>query len=63
MINIMTTTIAECAQSNLKAAAYTWSCVLIRPENIDQVPPKFKKKVEQIARRPVKTEDDPEPLS
>ena len=35
----------------------------MRPEYIDQVNPKFKKKVEGIARKPVKVDDDPEPLS
>lgn len=37
--------------------------MLVRPEFIDQVNPKFKKKVEGIARKPVKQDDDPEPLS
>ena len=37
--------------------------MLVRPEYIDQVNPKFKKKVEGIARKPVKQDDDPEPLS
>jgi WD repeat-containing protein 19 len=50
-------------QAGLKKAAYTQACVLIRPENIDSIPPKFKSKVEGLARRPVKTEDEPEPLS
>lgn len=62
-VNILTTTVAECTQAGLKKAAYSWSCILVRPENIDQVAPKFKKKVESIARKPVKTDDDPEPLS
>lgn len=62
-INVLTTTVAECAQAGLKQAAYQWSCILVRPENIDQVAPKFKKKIESIARKPVKTDDDPEPLT
>jgi WD repeat-containing protein 19 len=37
--------------------------VLIRPENIDKIPPKFKTKIEQIARKPVKQEDPAEPLA
>lgn len=59
----MTTCIGECSQANLKQQAYNWSAVLIRPENIDKIPPKFKTKIEQIARRPVKQDDDAEPLS
>jgi len=46
MVNIMTTTIGECSQANLKQQAYNWSCVLIRPENIDKIPSKFKTKIE-----------------
>ena len=61
--NIITSTIGECTQSGLKQNAYHWACVLIRPENIDQIPPKFKAKIEGIARRPVKAEDETEPLS
>lgn len=62
-VNILTTTVAECTQAGLKKEAYNYACVLVRPENIDQVAPKFKKKVESIARKPVKVDDDPEPLS
>lgn len=62
-VNILTTTVAECTQAGLKMAAYKQSCILVRPENIDQVNPKFKKKIEAIARKPVKQEDDPEPRS
>ena len=61
--NIITSTIGECTQSGLKQNAYHWACVLIRPENIDQIPPKFKTKIEGIARRPIKAEDEAEPLS
>jgi len=35
----------------------------VRPENIDQVAPKFKKKVEAIARKPVAGDDPAEPLT
>lgn len=59
----MTTTIGECAQAGLKQQAYQWACVLIRPENIDNIPPKFKTKIESIARKPIRQEDPPEPLS
>jgi len=62
-VNILTTTVAECTQAGLKKEAYKWGCILVRPENIDQVNPKFKKKVESIARKPVKEDDVPEPLS
>ena len=59
----MTSCIGECSQAGLKRSAYYWATVLIRPENIDQIPPKFKSKIEGIARRPVKAEDEPELLT
>lgn len=60
---ILTTAVAESAQAGLKSTAYKWACMLVRPEYIDQVNPKFKKKVEGIARKPVKVEDDPENMT
>jgi WD repeat-containing protein 19 len=51
---ILTTCVAECAQAGFKQAAYKWACILVRPEHIDQVNPKFKKKVEGIARKPIR---------
>ena len=63
MVNIMTTTIGECTQAGLKQQAYQWACVLIRPESIDKIPPKFKTRIEQIARKPVRQEDPAEPLT
>ena len=63
MTNIMTSCIGECSQAGLKRQAYHWACVLIRPENIDQIPPKFKSKIEGIARRPVKAEDAAEAMT
>lgn len=62
-VNILTTTIAECTQAGLKQAAYAQACILVRPENIDQVNPKFKKKVEAIARKPVAGDDPAELLT
>ena len=59
----MTSCIGESTQAGLKRQAYQWACVLIRPENIDQIPPKFKSKIESVARRPVKTEDETEPMT
>lgn len=63
MVNIMTSAVAECTKANLKQAAFNWACVLIRPENRGQIPSAFAKKVEAIARKPVKTEDETEPVS
>ncbi len=54
---------AECTKANLKQGAFIWACILVRPENRGQIPPAFQKKVESIARKPVKQEDDPEGVS
>jgi WD repeat-containing protein 19 len=62
-VNILTTCVAECTQAGLKKAAYTQSVILVRPEYIDQVNPKFKKKVEAIARKPVAGDDPPDTLT
>jgi WD repeat-containing protein 19 len=54
MVNILTSCVAECTKSNLKQDAYLQACILVRPENIKQIAPNFQKKIEQIARKPVK---------
>ena len=61
--NIYTTCIGECAQAGLKQQAYQWACVIIRPENLEKIPPKFKAKIEGIARRPVKVDDEPDKMA
>ena len=63
MVNILTSCVAECAKAGLQQAAFQWSCVLIRPENRNQIPPAFVKRVEAIARKPVKQDDEVEKLS
>lgn len=62
-VNILTSCVAECTKANLKQAAFNWACILVRPENREQIPTAFQKKVEAIARKPVKSEDEPEGLS
>uniref|UniRef100_A0A7S3IIZ4 IFT121-like zinc finger domain-containing protein n=1 Tax=Strombidium inclinatum TaxID=197538 RepID=A0A7S3IIZ4_9SPIT len=62
-VNTLTTAVAECTLAGLKKEAYQQACVLIRPENFEKIPPKFKKKVESTARKRVAQEDEPEPLS
>jgi len=52
MVKILTSTVAECVKSGLKNEAFKWSCILVRPENINQIPDNFRKKIEQIARQP-----------
>ena len=64
MINILTSTVAECMKAGLKKEAQTWALVLMRKENRDQIPEAFKKKISSIALKNLKDhEDNPEPLS
>lgn len=64
MINILTSTVAECMKAGLKKEAQTWALVLMRKENRDQIPESFKQKISNIALKNLKNhEDDPEPLS
>mmetsp|Transcript_14238 Transcript_14238/g.14222 ORF Transcript_14238/g.14222 Transcript_14238/m.14222 type:complete len:309 (-) Transcript_14238:10-936(-) len=64
MINILTSTVAECMKAGLKKEAQTWALVLMRKENRDQIPDAFKKKISNIALKNLKDhDDDPEPLS
>lgn len=64
MINILTSTVAECMKAGLKKEAQNWALVLMRKENRDQIPDSFKKKIQGIALKNLKDhEDDPEPLS
>ena len=64
MINILTSTVAECMKAGLKKEAQNWALVLMRKENRDQIPESFKKKISNIALKNLKEhEDDPEPLS
>lgn len=63
MVNILTSCVAECTKANMKQAAFQWACVLMRPEYRNQIPHQFAKKVESIAIKPVKQDDDPEAVS
>ena len=57
-VNILTSTVIEAMKSNLKGLAYQWSAVLVRPEYRSQINEKYKNRIENIARRPVKDEVD-----
>jgi WD repeat-containing protein 19 len=62
-VPILTSAVLESSRTGAKAAAYQWSLVLMEPENRAQIADKYKKKMEDIARRPVKTADAPEPTT
>ncbi len=63
MINILTSTVAECSKAGLKQEALNWAMVLMQPENRKQIPDSYKKKIENIARRNVSEADKPESTS
>lgn len=56
VVPILTSTVIECYRSGLKSQAFTYASMLIRPEYRTQLDPKFKRKIEQIVRRPEKEE-------
>lgn len=59
-VPILTTTVVECSKSGLKVQAYEWATVLIRAEYRSGINEKYKKKIEDIARKPQKSEDSQE---
>ncbi|KAL5510224.1 hypothetical protein EMCRGX_G005734 [Ephydatia muelleri] len=61
VVPILTSTVIECHRSGLKNSAFNFAAMLLRPENRAKVDPKWKKKIEQIVRKPEKSEVE-EPL-
>lgn len=49
-VPILTSTVVECFRAGLKAEAFEYACILMRPEYRTQMDPKFKRKIEQIVR-------------
>ena len=50
-VNILTSTVVECARAGLKASAYEYAVVLMKPEHRPNVNADLKKKIEAIVRR------------
>ncbi|KAH8095414.1 hypothetical protein JL720_2712 [Aureococcus anophagefferens] len=59
---ILTSTVIECQRAGLKASAHEYATQLMRPELRGKIDPKFKRKIEQMIRRP-NLEEEPELLS
>eukprot|EP00041_Stephanoeca_diplocostata_P037132 m.1387941 g.1387941 ORF g.1387941 m.1387941 type:complete len:1371 (-) comp24985_c0_seq2:183-4295(-) len=59
-VNILTSTVIECYRSGLKATAFEYAALLIRPEYKSKVDDKYKKRLETIVRKPEKTEPQEE---
>lgn len=62
-VQILTSTVVECMRGNLKEAAYTWACVLMRPEHRPHIDDKFKKQIEKVAIKRPKGNDPDENVS
>nr|KAJ3420801.1 WD repeat-containing protein 19 [Polyrhizophydium stewartii] len=62
VVPILTSTVVECHRAGLKKEAFDYAAMLMRPEYRQKVDAKFKRKIEQIVRRPEK-EGTPEPTT
>ena len=62
IVPILTSTVVECHRSGLKKEAFDFAAILMRPEYRQQIDQKFKRKIEQIVRRPEMDEIE-EPLT
>lgn len=58
IVPILTSTVIECYRSGLKSEAFEFAGILMRPEHRQRLDEKFKRKIEQIVRRPEKSELD-----
>ncbi|KAJ2993993.1 WD repeat-containing protein 19 [Globomyces sp. JEL0801] len=59
IVPILTSTVIECHRAGLKKEAFDYASMLMRPEYRQKVDAKFKRKIEQIIRRPEKEEVQP----
>lgn len=50
IIPILTSTVIECQRAGLKASAFSFAAMLMRPEYRQHIDSKWKKKIEQIVR-------------
>ncbi|KAJ3028907.1 UNVERIFIED_CONTAM: WD repeat-containing protein 19 [Siphonaria sp. JEL0065] len=57
VVPILTSTVIECHRADLKKEAYEYAAMLMRPEYRNLVDAKYKRKIEQIVRRPDKEEN------
>ncbi|KXS18330.1 hypothetical protein M427DRAFT_153144 [Gonapodya prolifera JEL478] len=58
VVPILTSTVVECYRSGLKRSALKFAAMVMRPEYRQTVDAKYRKKIEQIIRRPEKDERD-----
>lgn len=53
MVQVLTSTVIECQRAGLKASAYEYAAILMRPEYRPSINPDLKRKIEAIVRRRV----------
>jgi WD repeat-containing protein 19 len=58
VVPILTSTVIECYRSGLKSEAFEYASLLMRPEHRQKLDEKFKRKIEQIVRRPEKSDEE-----
>lgn len=64
VVQILTATVIECSQAGLKASAYEYAVVLVRPEYRASLDPNLKRRIEQVVRRRVTAAEElPEELT
>lgn len=52
IVPILTSTVIECSRASLKASAFSYAAMLMRPEYRSQIDPKYSKKIEAVVRKP-----------
>ena len=63
-VQILTSTVIECQRAGLKASAYEYAVMLMRPEHRNAMDPNLKRKIEAIVRRRSQQGDEaPEDMS
>eukprot|EP00743_Colponemidia_sp_Colp-15_P004281 GILK01004618.1.p1 GENE.GILK01004618.1~~GILK01004618.1.p1 ORF type:complete len:1398 (-),score=319.35 GILK01004618.1:169-4362(-) len=62
-VPILTSTVIECHRAGLKQAAYEYAVMLMRPEHRAELSEQYKRKIENVARKPVRETDEEEALS
>ncbi|XP_046853283.1 WD repeat-containing protein 19-like [Xenia sp. Carnegie-2017] len=60
IVPILTSTVIECHRASLRNSSFSYAAMLMRPEYRKEVDLKYKKKIEQIVRKPDKTEEEEE---
>mmetsp|Transcript_37995 Transcript_37995/g.88783 ORF Transcript_37995/g.88783 Transcript_37995/m.88783 type:complete len:1377 (+) Transcript_37995:70-4200(+) len=58
IVPILTSAVIECQRAKLSSEAYQYACTLMRPEHRQQISEQYKKKIENIVRKPVEDKQE-----